>query len=170
MQSGYDSMYKPVDFAYSAVGLSISVYVDFSKSFLKSLNCQWSSQQLSTWHVIRSLAERTLVAGLVFSLKFRERFITFMYGLVSRLRTQGGKGSGIHWKKLDDVAFLNSIVYHTILVRAYLNNIITWLYNVYMYMYMVCCPRKCIPDPFTPWRLSLKRRLLTCKVYPQIWK
>ena len=79
MQSGCDSMYKPVDSAYSAVGLGISVYVDFSKSFLKSLDCQWSSQQMSTWHVIRSLAERTLVAGLVFSLKFRKRFITFMH-------------------------------------------------------------------------------------------
>ena len=93
MQSGYDSMYKPVDLAYSAVELSISVYVDFPKSFL---NSQWSSQQLSTWHVIQSLAERTLVTGLVFSLKFRECFVTFMYGLVSRPRTQGGKGSSIY--------------------------------------------------------------------------
>ena len=123
MQSGYDSMYKPVDFAYSAGGLSISVYVDFSKSFLKSLNCHWSSQQLFTWHIIRSLAERTLVAGLVFSLKFRERFITFMY-MVLFPDPVLKEGKGLVYielpcikMRLDDVAFLDSIIYHTTLVR-----------------------------------------------------
>ena len=48
----------PVEIAYWSVGLSISVYVDFSKRFLKSLICQWISQQTFTWHLIRSLAEK----------------------------------------------------------------------------------------------------------------